>query len=156
MQRVRLHQQPLQFHAIEQLAQRCDLTAGISGIGALGNGHTQTVGIQAYLGNQGCLKVSSDHAHASQHQYHADVMHQLLLASMDRAQSPDCPTHLSRDGHGTASCLLLSGSGSLYPLGAPRSRLSGHISRQLPVHAASTAGLSRLPLKYQKIKKDSE
>jgi hypothetical protein len=36
MQCVRLHQQPLELHAIQQLAQRGDLTAGIGGVGALG------------------------------------------------------------------------------------------------------------------------
>ena len=51
MQRVRLHQQPLELHAVQQLAQRRDLAAGIGGVGALGDGHTQAVGIQAYLGN---------------------------------------------------------------------------------------------------------
>lgn len=50
MQRVRLHQQPLELNAIEQLAQCRDLAAGIGGIGALGNGHPQAVGIQAPLG----------------------------------------------------------------------------------------------------------
>jgi hypothetical protein len=52
MQRVRLHQQPLEIHAIQQLAQRRDLTAGIGGVGALGDGHTQAVGVEAHLGNE--------------------------------------------------------------------------------------------------------
>jgi len=38
MQRVRLHQQPLELHAVQQLTQRRDLTAGIGGVGALGAG----------------------------------------------------------------------------------------------------------------------
>ena len=36
MQRVRLDQQPLELHAIQQQAQRRDLTTGIGGVGALG------------------------------------------------------------------------------------------------------------------------
>ena len=51
MQRIRLHKQPLELHAIEQQAQRRDLTTGIGGVGALGDGHAQAVGIQADLGN---------------------------------------------------------------------------------------------------------
>jgi len=52
MQCVRLHQQPLELHAIQQLAQRGDLTAGIGGVGALGDGHTQAVGVEAHLGDK--------------------------------------------------------------------------------------------------------
>jgi hypothetical protein len=36
MQCVGLHEQPLELHTGQQLAQRCDLTAGIGGVGALG------------------------------------------------------------------------------------------------------------------------
>jgi hypothetical protein len=52
VQRVRLHQQSLEVDAIEQLAQRRNLTAGISGVGALGNGHPKAVGVEADLGNE--------------------------------------------------------------------------------------------------------
>jgi hypothetical protein len=52
MQRVRLHQQSLELHPIEELAQGLDLTAGISGVGALGDGHTQAVGVEAHLGDK--------------------------------------------------------------------------------------------------------
>jgi len=47
-----LHQQPLELHAIQQLAQRRDLTAGIGGVGALGNGHAQAVGVESHLGDK--------------------------------------------------------------------------------------------------------
>ena len=52
MQRVRLHLQPLELHAIQQQAQRRDLTTGIGGVGALGDCHTQAVGIKADLGDK--------------------------------------------------------------------------------------------------------
>jgi len=52
MQCVRLNQQPLELRAIQQLAQRRDLTTGIGGVGALGNGQAQTVGVEAHLGDQ--------------------------------------------------------------------------------------------------------
>lgn len=51
MQRVRLHQQPLEINPIQQLAQRRDLTTGIGGIGALLDRHAEAVGIEADLGN---------------------------------------------------------------------------------------------------------
>ena len=52
MQRVRLHQQPLELHAIQQQAQGRDLTTGIGSVGALGDGHTQAVGVEAHLGDK--------------------------------------------------------------------------------------------------------
>ena len=52
MQCVRLHEQPLELHAIQQQAQRRDLTTGIGGVGALGDCHTQAVGIKADLGDK--------------------------------------------------------------------------------------------------------
>ena len=52
MQCVRLDQQPLELHAIQQQAQRRDLTTGIGGVGALGDGHTQAVGVEAHLGDK--------------------------------------------------------------------------------------------------------
>ena len=51
MQRIRLHQHSLELHPIQQLAEGRDLTAGIGGVGGLGNRHAQAVGIQAHLGN---------------------------------------------------------------------------------------------------------
>ena len=59
MQRIRLHQQPnsygegcaYELHAVQQLAQRCDLAAGIGGVGALGNGHAEAAGVEACLGD---------------------------------------------------------------------------------------------------------
>jgi hypothetical protein len=44
--------QLLKLPAIQQLAQRRDLTAGIGGVGALGDGHTQAVGVEAHLGDK--------------------------------------------------------------------------------------------------------
>ena len=52
MQRVGLHEQPLELHPMEELAQGLDLTAGIGGVGALGDRHAQAVGIKADLGNE--------------------------------------------------------------------------------------------------------
>jgi hypothetical protein len=42
----------LQLHPIQQLAQRRDLTASISGVGTLGDRHTQPVGVEAHLGDK--------------------------------------------------------------------------------------------------------
>jgi len=52
MQRVRLHQQTVQFDAIQELPQGRDLAAAIGGVGALGDGHAQRVGVEAHLGNE--------------------------------------------------------------------------------------------------------
>ena len=52
MQRVRLGKQPLELHTIQQQAQRHNLTTGIGGEGALGDGHTQAVGVKARLGDE--------------------------------------------------------------------------------------------------------
>jgi len=52
MQRVRLHQQPTELDAIEQLAQSLDLAATVGGVGVLGDRHAEAVGIQAHLGNE--------------------------------------------------------------------------------------------------------
>ena len=55
MQRVGLHQQATELHAIEQLAQSADLAAAVGGVGVLGEGHAEAVGIQAHLGDKpGC------------------------------------------------------------------------------------------------------
>ena len=51
MQGVRLHQHPIELNTIQQLAQGLDFPAGISGIGALGDGHAEAVGIEAHLGD---------------------------------------------------------------------------------------------------------
>lgn len=51
MQRVRLHNQSLKVHSIQQLPQRCDLTTGIGGVGVLSNRHAERLGIEAHLGN---------------------------------------------------------------------------------------------------------
>ena len=52
MQRVRLNKQPLQLHAIQQGAQCRDLTARIGGVGALGDGDAEVVGVKTHLGNE--------------------------------------------------------------------------------------------------------
>jgi hypothetical protein len=52
MQRVGLHQQSLEFHAIKQLPQGRNLAAdGISGVGALGDRHPKRVGVETHLSN---------------------------------------------------------------------------------------------------------
>ena len=51
MQRIRLHQQPTEFDAIEQLAQSADLAAAVGGVGVLSNRHAEAVRIQAHRGN---------------------------------------------------------------------------------------------------------
>ncbi len=52
MQRVRLHQQTFQFHAVQELPQSRDLAAGVGGVGALGDGHAQRVGVETHLSNK--------------------------------------------------------------------------------------------------------
>ena len=52
MQRVRLHQQTVQFHAIQELTQGRDLASGVGGVGALGDGHAQSIGVETHLGNE--------------------------------------------------------------------------------------------------------
>ena len=52
MQRVGLHQQPTELHAIEQLPQSLDLTAAVGGVGALSDRDAEAVGIQAHLGDE--------------------------------------------------------------------------------------------------------
>ena len=51
MQRVGLHQQATELHAIEELPQGLDLAADICGVGVLSDGHAQAVGVQARLGD---------------------------------------------------------------------------------------------------------
>ena len=52
MQRVSLHQQPTELHAIEQLPQSLDLAAAVGGVGALSDRDAEAVGIQAHLGDE--------------------------------------------------------------------------------------------------------
>ena len=52
MQRVRRHQQPLELHPIQWLAQDRKLTGGIGGVDALGNRHAQVFGAETHLGNE--------------------------------------------------------------------------------------------------------
>jgi hypothetical protein len=52
MQRVRLHQLPVQFHPIQELTQGRDLDAGVGGEGALGDRDAQRVGVETHLGNE--------------------------------------------------------------------------------------------------------
>jgi len=54
MQRVGLHQHPLELHRLQQLAQGLDLAAGIGGVGGLGDRHTQALGVEAHLGDKAC------------------------------------------------------------------------------------------------------
>ena len=51
MQRVRLNQKSFQLHAIEELPQGRDFSAGVGGVGALGDRHAQRVRVEAHLGN---------------------------------------------------------------------------------------------------------
>ena len=52
MQRVRLHQQTFQFDSFQELPQGSDLAAGVGGVGALGDGHAQRVGVETHLSNK--------------------------------------------------------------------------------------------------------
>ena len=52
MQRIRLHQQSLELHPIEELTQGLDLTAGIGGVGALGDRDAQAVGVETHLSDK--------------------------------------------------------------------------------------------------------
>jgi len=52
MQRVGLDQHPCQFHPIQELPQGTNLTAGVGGIGALGNRYAQRVGVEADLSDE--------------------------------------------------------------------------------------------------------
>jgi hypothetical protein len=52
MQRVGLHQDPVKLHRLQQLAQGLDFAAGISGVGGLGDRHTQALGVEAHLGDE--------------------------------------------------------------------------------------------------------
>jgi len=52
MQRVSLHQKTLEVHTIEELAQGLDLTAGIGGVGALGDRYAQAVGLETHLSDK--------------------------------------------------------------------------------------------------------
>ena len=52
MQRVGLHQHPLELHRLQQLAQGLDFAAGIGGLGGLGDRHTQALGVEAHLGDE--------------------------------------------------------------------------------------------------------
>ena len=52
MQRISLHQQPIEINAIQQLAQGRDLAAGIGGVCVFGNHNAQRVGVQAHLGDK--------------------------------------------------------------------------------------------------------
>jgi len=52
MQRIRLHQHSLKIDSIQQLPQRRDFTASVGGVGALGDGDTQSAGVEADLGHE--------------------------------------------------------------------------------------------------------
>ena len=52
MQRVRLHQHPVELNGLWPLPQGLCLDAGIGGIGGLGDRHNQRLGAQTYLGNE--------------------------------------------------------------------------------------------------------
>lgn len=52
MQRVGLDQHPREIHTVQELPQGADLTAGIGGVGALGDGHAQRVGVETQLSNK--------------------------------------------------------------------------------------------------------
>ena len=52
MQRVRLYEQAIELDEIQELAQSCNFTTGVGGIGALGDHHAQAVGVQAHLGDE--------------------------------------------------------------------------------------------------------
>ena len=55
MQRVGLDQHPCEVHTVQELPQGTDLTAGVGGIGALGDRHAQRVRVEADLGDEpGC------------------------------------------------------------------------------------------------------
>jgi len=41
MQRVGLHQDPLELHRLQQLAQGLDFATGVGGIGGLGDRHAE-------------------------------------------------------------------------------------------------------------------
>ena len=51
MQRVRLHQNTRQIDALQQRPQGRCFAALVSGVGGLGDRHTQLLGIKAHLGN---------------------------------------------------------------------------------------------------------
>lgn len=52
MKRVRLHQQSTEIHPIEELTQGLDLTAGIGGLGALGDRYAQAVEVETHLSDR--------------------------------------------------------------------------------------------------------
>jgi hypothetical protein len=52
MQRVGLDQHPREIDTVQELPQGADLTAGIGGVGALGDGHAQRVGVETHLSNK--------------------------------------------------------------------------------------------------------
>jgi len=52
MQRVGLHQQAIELDTIKELAQSRDLTAGIGGVGVLGDRHPKGIGVQAHLSDK--------------------------------------------------------------------------------------------------------
>jgi hypothetical protein len=52
VQGIRLHQYVAELDAAEEALERSLLAALVSGIGGLGNGHAQRLGIQTHLGNE--------------------------------------------------------------------------------------------------------
>lgn len=52
MQGIRLHQYVGELDAAEEALERSRLAALVSGIGGLGNGHAQRLGLQTHLGNE--------------------------------------------------------------------------------------------------------
>jgi hypothetical protein len=73
MQRIRLHQYPIELNRLQQLAQSLNLASGIGGVGALGDRHTKGLGVEAQLGKESrCARsVFSDRA-----RMHLAVTHQ--------------------------------------------------------------------------------
>jgi hypothetical protein len=51
VQRVGLHLHTLKVDCLQQLAQGLDLSAGIGGVGGLGDRHAQHLGVEAHLGD---------------------------------------------------------------------------------------------------------
>ena len=52
MQSVGLHQNSIEFHRLQQLAQGLDFATGVGGIGGLGDRHAQRLGIEAHLSDE--------------------------------------------------------------------------------------------------------